>query len=77
MRRRTLDIIVSSGVLDDRVWVADTRRDAVVSFDPTTLRSAGGRTVTGPRPFAVATGDGELWVSHLGDGSVVRVTDDG
>ena len=64
-----------AGIAVDRsgVWVANRLSNDVVRIDPRTNRLAGEpRTVPG-NPYAIAAGDGNVWVTSPPSGSVTRL----
>jgi len=67
--RRPAQIAVECGL----VFVAGSDDQAVVTIDPDKVRPVGRRLPTGLNPFAVAAGDGRVWVTSVGSNSLTRL----
>jgi streptogramin lyase len=61
-------VAVTSG----SVWVADSRADRVLRFDPSTLELRD-RIAVGDGPGALAAGAGGVWVANLDDRTLLRI----
>lgn len=54
------------------LWIASATDQAVLRLDLSTMQVAG-RITTGPVPVDVDTGEGSVWVTNAGDGTLTRI----